>query len=71
MNRKSANFIIMFFSAVVAGQAAHYFISGDSSTGSTVRTILVAAQLVIAVALLIWAWKRYQASSKSPEEKKS
>jgi hypothetical protein len=47
------SFYIIFFSALVAGQAAHYFISGEASVNSVTRNTLVALQLLLALGALI------------------
>jgi len=63
------SFYIIFFSALVAGQAAHYFISGEASVNSVTRNTLVALQLLLALGALIWGWKKHRDNRKSPAGK--
>lgn len=64
MINTNESFYIIFFAALVAGQAVHYFISGESSANSITRNALVALQLVLALGALIWGWKRQRNSRK-------
>jgi hypothetical protein len=65
MITRNESFYIIFFSALVAGQAVHYFISGDASVNSITRNTLVALQLVLALGALIWGWKKHRDNKNS------
>lgn len=60
MITRNESFYVIFFSALVAAQAVHYFISGEASVNSITRNALVALQLVLALGALIWGWKKHR-----------
>ena len=51
--------------ACMAGQAAHYFIGGDTYKSSLLRDFLVVAQLIVGIAIAIYGWKQYRLLDKS------
>jgi len=65
MISRNESFYIIFFAALVAGQAVHYFVSGEASANSVTRNILVAVQLGLALGALIWGWKKHRDNKNS------
>ena len=61
MKKKSDATLVMFFSALVGGQAIYYFVSGSNARNSTTWNILVLLQLVAAVGVLIWSLRKVRA----------
>jgi len=49
----------------VAGQAAHYFIGGESYKSSSLRDFLVVVQLLVGLAVAFYGWKKYRLLDKS------
>jgi hypothetical protein len=64
MITRNESLYIIFFSALVAGQATHYFISGEATLNSGIRNALVALQFVLALGALIWGWKKHRNNNK-------
>jgi hypothetical protein len=62
MITRNESFTIIFFSALVAGQAA--IISGEATLNSGIRNTLVALQLVLALGAFIWGWKKHRDDNK-------
>jgi predicted acyltransferase len=65
MKNKADAMLVMLFSALIAGQALYYFFSGRNNENTTTWNIFVILQLVIAIGILIWSWRK----SKSFPEK--
>lgn len=49
---------VMLCGAMIAGQAAHWFISGANDEHSFTRNLMVVIQLLAGIALLIYSWHK-------------
>jgi len=53
-------FFFLFCGSSMAGQAAHYFIGGDTYQSSSLRDFLVVVQLAVGVVIAFYGWKKYR-----------
>ena len=67
MNGKNAleSFSLLVVSALMAGQASHWFVSGQATGHSTARNLAVVGQLLVGVGLMIYGWSKLRRGRRS------
>jgi len=61
-------FLLLFLGLDVAGQAAHYFIGGETYRSSSLRDFLVVVQLLFGLAIAFYGWKKYSIFNRTKVE---
>ena len=67
MTTRTTPFFLMIVGIGLTAQAAYWFIGGRSSDASDVRNAAVIGQMVVGLALAIWAWRRAASAAGSGE----